>query len=120
MFSGGFSADTNVWRSSEIFVPGFDIHCLLPELPEIKYGHTADELILCGGVDDRLNCQMFAEGRWIYSHQLLVERNGHSSWKVDDGIYLIGGGAPEAQKTTEFVKTDGQVQSSFSLEHIIK
>ena len=47
ILSGGLGARTSV----EVSVPSTGLSCSLPSLPDGRYGHTVDSLIICGGAD---------------------------------------------------------------------
>ena len=85
----------------EVFNPSDKTGCLLPSLPDNRYGHTMDSLELCGGYYTRTTCITFSSGQWVTSHALTEERWDHTSWSTDAGILLMGG--YDSGRTTEFI-----------------
>ena len=98
-------------------------NCLLTPLPDDRYRHTQDGNIICGGGSSgrfrkrtRNSCITLNEnGEWKVSHRLIEPRYSHVSWRVRDGILLMGG--ENSPDTTEMVKNDGTVELSFMLEY---
>ena len=103
LISGGWHAYTSV----EVYSPGTNYHCVLPSLPDKRYGHTMDGLTLCGGVLTRTTCISFTSGKWVTSHALAEWRTYHTSWyiKEEGKIILMGGWS--SVKTTEII-TEGE------------
>ena len=55
--------------------------------------HTQDGLIICGGKEDLQGCSTLQpDGVWLRTHDLIKARKHHSSWEMEDGVILIGGG----------------------------
>ena len=94
--------------------------------------HTQNGLTLCGGKEDLLACSSLTpEGVWSQTHDLIKERKQHTSWEMEEGILLMGGGLH--QDDTELgelklicrrinpmlvlVKSDGTTEESFSLKY---
>ena len=104
IIAGGFGGLADV----EVFVPSTGLSCSLPALPDERYGHTMDSLLICGGYDystTDTTCLSFTSGQWITSHTLADERYHHSSWQTDQGLVLMGGIASPG--TSEIVSTAG-------------
>ena len=63
--------------------------CGLPDLPDIRYLHTQNGFVTCGGRDSSYtmkSCLTFFDGDWQQSHYPLIEeRFGFSSWETDLG-----------------------------------
>ena len=71
------------------------------------------------------------EGVWSKTHNLTMERKQHTSWEMEEGILLIGGGSsPDDTELGELklicrrinlmlflVKSDGTTEESFSLKY---
>merc|ERR1739838_720789 len=105
IISGGGSASNTV----EVFIPGSGLGCTLPDLPNDRFGHSMDGLVLCGGGYSNIgtNCLSFTSGQWNTSHTLLHSRYCHSSWMSEEGLVLIGGrGSPT---TTELLQDSNSV-----------
>ena len=66
-----------------------------------------DGLTLCGGYETRTTCTTFTSGKWVTSHALVENRDGHASWynKEEDKIILMGG--HDSVRTTEII-TEGE------------
>ena len=107
-------------RSAEIFNPDTKTSCSLPELPEVRYDHSQDGGLPCGGGAGQTSCVKWspASGTWTKSHTLRQGRSLHVSWATASGVYLIGGSA--SPKTSEKVKLDGSVEEGFSLKYNTK
>jgi hypothetical protein len=116
ILSGGYGASTSV----EVFVPSTGQSCSLPALPDERYGHTMDSLLICGGGWDSTTaattCLSFTSGQWITSHTLVEERNYHTSWQTEQGLVLMGGySSPD---TSEILATaGGQGGPSFAMQY---
>ena len=107
-------------RSAEIFNPDTKTSCSLPQLPEVRYQHSEDGGLACGGdAGDatRSSCVKWspASGAWTKSHTLREKRALHVSWATASGVYLIGG--KYSQRTSEKMKMDGSVEEGFSLKY---
>jgi hypothetical protein len=115
ILSGGYH-ETSV----EVFVPSTGQACSLPSLPDERWGHTMNSLIICGGPyysTTPTTCLSFTSGQWITSHTLVEERYDHSSWQTEQGLVLIGGNASPI--TSEIVATAGdQGGPSFAMQYI--
>ena len=74
---------------------------------------------MCGGLAPaaRTSCARYG-GRgsgWAASHSLLYPRQHHSSWTVEEGVVLLGGGA--SLKTAELARWDGSSEQLFALKY---
>ena len=74
---------------------------------------------MCGGLGTaaRTSCARY-RGRgagWAASHSLLYPRQHHSSWPVEEGVVLLGGGA--SLKTAELARWDGSSEQLFALKY---
>ena len=89
LLAGGYGAETSV----EVFSPSTGQSCMLPSLPDQRYDHTANNLLLCGGEHafTGTTCLTFSSGKWFTSHTLVEERSGHTSWQTEQGVVLMGG-----------------------------
>ena len=84
IMSGGGGAFSSV-EAVEVFVPSTGLSCSLPALPDERYAHTMDSLLICGGYDYltiATTCLSFTSGQWITSHTLVEERCDHTSWQT--------------------------------------
>ena len=108
----------SVERTAEIYNPLTNTSCSLPQLPEIRYSHTQDGDLACGGgpTSVQTTCVKWspASGTWTKSHTLRQKRYGHVSWATSSGVYLIGGMI--SPDTSEKVKLDGSVEEGFDLK----
>ena len=98
--------------------------CTLASLPNAQGYATLNGQKFCGGYAERSNasgvslsniCMEYKQGAWFRSNDLTRPRSGHTSWKTDSGIYLMGGfkeGNTEVETTTELVKEDGTVSTA--------
>ena len=118
LITGGLR-DAQRLTSAEIYNPGTKTSCSLPQLPAVRYDHSQEGGLTCGGggIAERTTCVKWspASGTWVQSHTLRQRRYGHVSWATDSGVYLIGG--VDSLKTSEKVKVDGSVVESFSLKY---
>lgn len=81
---------------AEIYNPQTNSGCRLPTLPDIRFGHTQDESLLCGGSyneNTQSTCLMWQSklGNWEETHTMLTRRTSHMSWPSASGVFLIGG-----------------------------
>ena len=62
--------------SVEVFVPSTGRRCKLPELPERRYFHTMEGMMLCGGEGDSdgSTCLSLTDGRWERTTTLIERR----------------------------------------------
>ena len=76
---------------------------------------------MCGGLATaaRTSCARYggqgALAGWAASHTLLYPRQYHSSWPVEEGVVLLGGGA--SLKTAEVARWDGSSEQLFALKY---
>ena len=90
-------------------------------LDQIRAWHTGNGNIVCAGHGTDANgnrnrlssCYNIATRTSV---NLLNERNGHTSWSTDDGIYLLGGYPGKNYRTTELITGD-TTQAGFTLKH---
>ena len=118
LITGGEGA----YQSAEIYHPDRDTPCVLPDLPDRRYGHTQDGSMVCGGSDTRRSCQRWNAdtGIWVLVTDSLIEdRRYHISWtpRESSDTYLIGG--YKSGNTSEAIALDfdNGVTSSFLLQH---
>ena len=114
ILSGGNGAKTSV----EVFVPSTGLSCSLPALPDQRYDHTMDSLLICGGYDDSSpsTCLTFTSGQWVTSHTLLERWCTHTSWQTEQGLVVMGG--LYRPYTSEIVATPGvQGGPSFDMQY---
>ena len=98
--------------------------CELPKLPENRFGHTQDGLVLCGGGNTSYSiptCLTFENGSWIESYNLIEPRYLHSSWTSPVGVMLLGGkffqGNFDLPATSELLIEDGQSVPNFDMHY---
>ena len=92
---------------AEIYNPMTNSGCVLPQLPVMRYAHTQNENVLCGGgwQDTTLkSCITWnsKSGTWTQSHTLNEKRLSHISWASESGLFLFGG---EVEAWTELLDT---------------
>ena len=99
--------------SVEVYHPGTNTSCTLPSLPEKINGHTQDGFTQCGGEGSLQSCYTL----WTKTNSLSEKREGHSSWRREDGkILLIGGDYNKT--TTELVSDSSGVSTpGFTLKY---
>ena len=107
--------------SAEIYQPDRDSACVLPDLPDVRFGHTQDGSLTCGGGFNsaKRSCHRWnsVTGTWdLVTESLTGGRDDHTSWTPADGsgTYLMGGGG-WSYKTAE-VAEDKRIRI-FSLKH---
>ena len=116
------SGGDDVGDSVEVFVPATGLSCSLPSLPDERFYHSMDSLLICGGYDHSptigTTCLSFTSGKWITSHSLVHDRNDHVSWQTEQGVVLMGGGG--SSHTSEIVAMAGeQGGPSFAMKYSI-
>ena len=83
-----------------------------------RFGHTQEGLLACGSVAHSTTgwttCEKFENGSWVQAPYNITNRWHHTSWKTNNGIYLIGGGY--GSQTTDLLKDDGRVLPGFNLQ----
>jgi len=111
LISGGYGTFSSV----EVFIPSTGLSCSLPNLTDIRYGHTMASLTICGG-GESLSCLSFSSGEWVTSHTLLEERAYHTSWETEQGVVLMGGDT--SGDTSDIVPVAGeQAEPAFAMEY---
>ena len=105
----------------EIYHPDSDTPCVLPDdLPDLRWGHTLDGALVCGGQYTPRSCRRWNAdtGNWdLVTYSLTEERRHHISWTPVDGsvTYLMGG--EESVTTSDAIHKNNSVTSSFPLRH---
>merc|ERR1712024_328274 len=91
LISGGHSSYGSL-QSVEIYNPATNTTCSLPQLPEVRYYHTQDGELACGGRTHKRTCVKWNSdsGSWT-KFPILRHRVHHVSWATEDGVYLMGG-----------------------------
>ena len=140
LITGG-SSSNEARTTAEVYEVSTGRHCILPQLPDDRYGHTQvrhkssfnslhciqftmlqNDNIICGGVVEGsgTTCIQLIDGQWRTSNQLKSQREYHCSWKTLYGdVLIIGGGNLESRTTTELVKSDGSTSSgTLTLKHM--
>ena len=120
LISGGFM---DGYKNIEMHSMKNTESCQLPGLPNDRHRHTQDGRTICGGgsygrfrTRTRSTCiTLNEEGEWKISHRLIEPRASHVSWKMPEGILLMGG--ENSPNTTELIKDDGTVQEYFPLKY---
>ena len=114
-------------RSAELLHGNGSYWCSLPDLPEVRYGHTQTGLEACGSfraktktkTKTKTTCVKLSGGTWSPSHQLVEKRADHSIWTSPAGTLIIGG--HYSKKTTEVLDTaTGNSNASFPLKYETK
>ena len=123
LVAGGSQVQYRPMDVMELFNPISKTSCVVTaKLDQPRYYHTGDGNLVCGGwgnvrtADYLSSCYNVVTGDTI---NLLDERQGHTSWSTDAGIYLIGGyptNNPNNLKTTELVTGD-TTQAGFGLKY---
>ena len=118
--AGGSSGSTSTMDVMELFNPINKTSCVVTaKLDQPRYYHTGDGNLVCGGwgnvrtADYLSSCYNVVTGDTI---NLLDERQGHTSWSTDAGIYLLGGYDGSGYRTTELVTGD-TTQAGFGLKY---
>ena len=108
--------------SVEYFNPSSNQTCSIPPAPQDRFGHTMDNLTICGGKDKNdflQTCITFSSGDWVTTNTLEQARIEHSSWQTDQGIVLMGGF--ESPNTSEMISaTSGHSEPFFTMEYNTK
>ena len=106
-------------KSVELYTYEQGHECFLPDLPTSIHdptfgGHSLDDNLLCFGS----NTWLFENGQWIQKEFGVIDppRAGHVSWKIDDGVILIGGNVPSAKKSAVLINLDGTLNSHIDLD----
>ena len=113
LVSGGYG---DAITSVEVFSPLTGESCSLPSLPDHRYRHTMDGLLICGGDVTTVSCLTFSSGEWTRSNTLMEQRTDHTSWQTEEGVVLIGG--DYGYYTTELVHEAGvEGELSFDMQN---
>ena len=106
-------------NTAELFLPSSGTSCALPDLPDDRYGHSADNNTLCGGSGG--NCLQWSPdtGTWEELLTLDVGRYNHVSWTPASGTgtYLIGGWDSDGRMTTTLITSEGGQETGFPLKY---
>ena len=104
LISGGYGDGR---ESVEVVVPATGQFCSLPNLPdENRYYHTMNGVYICGGKQS--DCLHFSEGEWGQFYDMDESFEGHSSWEIGQGIFLLGGAT--WGQSTAFVPKPGELE----------
>ena len=114
--AGGWSGSQTL-DLLEMFNPNTQTSCVITDrLDQPRFHHTGDGNLVCGGWTGSgsiSSCYNVATGDTI---NLLDEREGHTSWSTDAGIYLLGGNPSSNFRTTELITGD-TTQAGFGLKY---
>ena len=106
-------------QSAEIYQPNRHSACVLPDLPDQRYGHTQDGSLLCGGWGTNRSCRRWnsTTGAWdLLTESLTKKRRAHTSWTPHDSLtYLMGGW--KSEETSEVLNIKSNVSLPFPLQH---
>ena len=106
-------------KSAELLHGNGSYWCSLPDLPEVRYGHTQTGLEACGSfraATTKTTCVRLSGGSWSPSHNLQQDRKYHSSWASPSGTVLMGGSY--GSQTTELLdQTTEDSVMHFPLEY---
>ena len=108
----------------ELFLPSDGTLCTLPALNGlVRYDHTADNHILCGGTGTAKSCTLWNPDSCTWEEwgeELEVEREYHVSWTPSadsSGTYLMGGDRSSSEVSTTLIKPDGTQENGFTLKY---
>ena len=117
MVTGGYGGSGRLTSVEVLSSEGTPL-CTLPPLPTVRWYHTQDGLLTCGGWGGYTTCVLLSAGGWVVSHNLLEDRAGHSSWQSPAGLVLIGGGDSNTRTTTELLSSsDSSSSYNFTLQY---
>ena len=73
--------------------------------------------MICGGWEGTASktCLTLSDGEWSSGAELRDWRNGHTSWRSDQGLVLVGGW--DSEWSTEMVLDTGVSEWRFDLQH---
>ena len=114
-------------NTTELFLPSNGTSCSLPPLPEIRYLHTVNNDLLCGGSytgteNSCLQWSTYPAGSWEELLTLDEGRECHVSWTpgASIGTYLIGGiSSPSSLRSTTLITSKGTHEPGFPLKYLI-
>ena len=66
--------DESNLTSTEILYSNGSYMCNIRELPETRFLHSQNGLVVCGGQNRDETCLTFTKGEWIQSHSLVHPR----------------------------------------------
>ena len=103
--------------TAEIYHPGSDSPCSLPDLPDLRNDHKQFSTgLICGGISTSTNlnnCIQWENYGWQYTNIILrSSRTGSSKWRTpDDQLIFFGGGRnSETYINAEMIKPDGTTE----------
>ena len=80
ILSGGVNSDA-AGQSAEVYVPSTGQHCTLPSLPDMRWWHTMEGRMVCGGGDEfgpgttlSTSCITLTDAGWETTTTLLESR----------------------------------------------
>ena len=92
----------------------------MPDHIKSRNYHTLNKNVACGGVFPTV-CETLSKenGVWEESQTILQPRYHHTSWDVQEGMFLMGGWSKGSKSvmTTELVNVDGTVTERFQMKH---
>ena len=108
----------NQWNGIAVEIWSPSMHCSLPQFEVKRFGLTQEGLLACGSTQDSTRgwgtCDKFENGAWVQTPYNITNRWMHVSWKTQNGIYLIGGGA--GTDSSDLITNDEKVTAGFKLE----
>ena len=116
LISGGlFSGDVGL-SSAEVYIPGLNMSCLLPNMTTSRHFHSQNNLLACSGFDANTTCEVFTPGvGWRREPYNLEERYDHVSWTLNNGNVVLLGGKGSSANTAEIITQGVGTVSGFNL-----
>ena len=120
LITGGFSNDFRL-SSVELFLPGLNLSCSLPDMTRTREDHTHN-VLSCGGQGylkgTSTSCEVYtAGGGWRQErYNLTRERWAHTSWALSNGSIVLLGGWTDPS-STEIVTPGLGTRPGFSLKY---
>ena len=116
---GDIDSDYINFSTVEVLRDNGSSWCSLPNLPDNRQDHSQSGLVTCGGwhANTGKYCLTFNNRTWNLSHNLLYERQSHSSWSTSNGIILMSSRFLTDETPTELITQDGLSKEHFTLSH---
>ena len=119
LITGGLGGFDGLLIVEVLTSSGLHLPCSVPPLPTTiqKEFYTQNGEVVCGGEPTAHSCISLTGSDWTTSHQLMTERERHSSWLSPAGLLLMGGSLTGNGQTTELLSDTSSTSPLFDLEY---
>ena len=65
---------TTAYQSVEVYVPSTGQLCQLPDLPDRRWLHTMEKMMVCGGEDTKTSCLTLTGDGWENTTEMMIRK----------------------------------------------